>query len=383
VSSPRSERAALISTILRATADLASSRVAFDASVAGRLGLAATDVEVLRLLATEGASTVGRIGEASTLTTGATTRLVDRLEQAGFVRRSPDPADRRRVNVDLDPARANAVLEAYIPADDAARAALETLDGAGLEAIRSYLAACVDAYREGPPGTPAATSAGDTAGVRAPVASASAGRLVFVTGAPTVRIRAAADLGSELYRARFSGAIPKARVRDGTVTIRYARLAWFDWRVRVAGQRIDASTHWRRDAVELVLNASLPWSVELRGGATRLDADLRDLRLVSLAIAGGAGPVTVTVGAPSGVVPIRVSGGVGDLLVTRPARTAATLSVEGGYRSATLDGTMAWSPGRIETPDAASSADRFAVEVRGGADRVAVREDRRATPDAT
>jgi DNA-binding MarR family transcriptional regulator len=383
VSSPRSERAALISAILRATADLASSRAAFDASVAGRLGLAATDVEVLWLLAVEGASTVGRIGEASALTTGATTRLVDRLEQAGFVRRSPDPTDRRRVNVELDPARANAVLEAYVPADDAARAALEILDGAGLELIRSYLATCIDAYREGPPGMPAAASSGDTAGVSAPVASASAGRLVFVTGAPSVRIRAAADLGSELYRARFTGAIPKARVRDGTVTIRYPRLAWFDWRMRVAGQRIDASAHWRRDAVELLLNASLPWSVEFRGGATGLDADLRDLPLVSLAIAGGAGPVTIAVGAPAGIVPLRFSGGVGDLLVTRPTDTAATLTVEGGYRSATLDGTMAWSPGRVETPDAASAPDRFAVEVRGGANRVAVRADRPATPDAT
>ena len=42
--------------------------------------------------------TVGRIGELTGLTTGATTRLVDRLEQAGFVRRVADPADRRRVD---------------------------------------------------------------------------------------------------------------------------------------------------------------------------------------------------------------------------------------------------------------------------------------------
>ena len=43
---------------------------------------------------------VGRLGELTALTTGATTRMVDRLEQAGYVRRVPDPADRRRVIVE-------------------------------------------------------------------------------------------------------------------------------------------------------------------------------------------------------------------------------------------------------------------------------------------
>ena len=37
------------------------------------------------------------------LTTGAVTRVIDRLEQAGYVRRVPDPADRRRVIVEVVP----------------------------------------------------------------------------------------------------------------------------------------------------------------------------------------------------------------------------------------------------------------------------------------
>jgi DNA-binding MarR family transcriptional regulator len=378
VSSPEFDRDALRAAILRATADLASSRTAYGEGLAARVGLAATDVEVLRLLAAEDAMTVGRIGELTALTTGATTRMVDRLEQAGFVRRVADPADRRRVNVELVPERAAPVLRAYDPVDDAARSALDALDSDTLSALHGYLVACVEAYRAGPPGPGAGASKQD-AGVgtvgasAAPVASATAGRLVFVTGAPSVTIGGGADLGAGLYRARFTGAIPSARVRDGVVTIRYPRFAWFDWRARVGDQWLNASAHWKRDTTELVLNASLPWSVELRGGATAVDADLRAVNLTAFTLAGGAGAGSVTLGRPVGVVRVRVAGGVGDVMVARPAGVPVVLSVKGGHRTATLDGTAARSAGRIATPGAESAADRFEIEVVGGANRVTVR----------
>ena len=93
---------------------------------------------------------VGRVGELTALTTGATTRLVDRLEQAGFVRRLPDPADRRRVIVEAAADRATAVQQAFDPVDAAATLALGALDDAALEGVHAYLAACVAAFRAAP-----------------------------------------------------------------------------------------------------------------------------------------------------------------------------------------------------------------------------------------
>ena len=104
-----------IAAVLSATADLAAARLAHGERVAQRLGLAPADVDVLRRLAVEGSMTVGRIGEVTGLTTGATTRLVDRLEQAGFVRRVADPADRRRVVVEAAGDRPTAVAAAFAP----------------------------------------------------------------------------------------------------------------------------------------------------------------------------------------------------------------------------------------------------------------------------
>ena len=372
------DRDALVAAILRATADLAAARVAYAQGVAERHGLAATDVEVLRLLASEGAMPVGRVGELTALTTGATTRLIDRLEQAGFVRRVPDPADRRRVIVEAAADRATAVQQAFDPVDAAATLALGTLDDAALAGVHAYLSACVAALRVRP-ADDAATDrpASARASAGAQIASATAGRLVFVTGAPNVTIGGSADLGTELYRARFKGAVPAARVRDGMITIRFPRFAWFDWRARVAGEWVNASAHWKRDQTDLQLNALLPWAIELRGGATQLRADLRSLNLASFEIAGGAGSMSLRLGTPVGRVPVHMGGGAGEIAVVRPPDVAVRLRIQGSYRGATLDGVEIWSPGEIATPGADAAVDRFDIEIAGGVNTVTVRVDDR------
>ncbi|MFI9584845.1 MarR family winged helix-turn-helix transcriptional regulator [Streptomyces sp. NPDC052236] len=78
----------------------------FNQAVADRLGLHPTDMQCLNLLSLEpGPVTTGRIAELTGLTTGSATRLVDRLERAGYVTRERDTADRRRVLVTTEPER--------------------------------------------------------------------------------------------------------------------------------------------------------------------------------------------------------------------------------------------------------------------------------------
>ena len=71
MSTPEIERDELVAAILRATAEMSTGRAAFTQVVAERFGLAATDVDCLGLLASEGAMAVGRLGELTALTTGA------------------------------------------------------------------------------------------------------------------------------------------------------------------------------------------------------------------------------------------------------------------------------------------------------------------------
>ncbi|MCK2218716.1 MarR family transcriptional regulator [Actinomadura sp. ATCC 31491] len=63
-------------------------------------GLGATDLYALNILELAGAMTPGELGARTGLTTGPTTRLIDRLEEAGYVRRVPAADDRRKVIVE-------------------------------------------------------------------------------------------------------------------------------------------------------------------------------------------------------------------------------------------------------------------------------------------
>jgi DNA-binding MarR family transcriptional regulator len=99
----RAERLAELDGVSR---QYLASYVLFNQAVADRLGMHPTDVQCLNLLARESAPlTTGQVAELTGLTSGSATRLVDRLERAGYVRRARDTEDRRRVLVHVEPAR--------------------------------------------------------------------------------------------------------------------------------------------------------------------------------------------------------------------------------------------------------------------------------------
>ena len=75
----------------------------FDQAVADALGMNRTDMRCIDVLQREGPVPAGRLAEATGLTTGAMTTALDRLERAGYARRTRDAADRRRVVVELTP----------------------------------------------------------------------------------------------------------------------------------------------------------------------------------------------------------------------------------------------------------------------------------------
>jgi DNA-binding MarR family transcriptional regulator len=67
------------------------------------LGVNRTDARCLDILEQEGSMSAGDLAQASRLTTGAITAVIDRLERAGYARRVSDPSDRRRVLVEATP----------------------------------------------------------------------------------------------------------------------------------------------------------------------------------------------------------------------------------------------------------------------------------------
>ena len=76
---------------------------AFENLAADRLGVNNTDLHCLNAIENAGGLTAGELATEVGLTSGAVTGVVDRLERAGFARRVPDSADRRRVKVEVTP----------------------------------------------------------------------------------------------------------------------------------------------------------------------------------------------------------------------------------------------------------------------------------------
>jgi DNA-binding MarR family transcriptional regulator len=71
----------------------------FNQAVADRFQLNLTDTQCLNVLEMAGSATPGQLAAQTGLTTGGITVVLDRLEKAGFVKREPNPQDRRSLIV--------------------------------------------------------------------------------------------------------------------------------------------------------------------------------------------------------------------------------------------------------------------------------------------
>lgn len=111
------ERDQLVAELARQSRLLARQSVRFYDALADQLGLPITDLICLATLRDRGRATVGELATELGLTTGAVSRMVNRLELAGFVRRTRDPHDARRVIVELVAAEASVGLFARQSAD--------------------------------------------------------------------------------------------------------------------------------------------------------------------------------------------------------------------------------------------------------------------------
>src|SRR6516162_6616430 len=86
------------------------------AASAERIGINVTDLNCLNILALQGHMTAGDLARVTGLTTASITGVIDRLEEAGFVRRERDPHDRRRVIVRLSLDKAvKEVASVFVP----------------------------------------------------------------------------------------------------------------------------------------------------------------------------------------------------------------------------------------------------------------------------
>ncbi|WP_435863031.1 MarR family winged helix-turn-helix transcriptional regulator [Streptomyces massasporeus] len=135
-----SRRARLYEELSMESRRYLAAYVLFNQALADHLGLHATDVQCLSLLTAEpGPLTVKHIADMTGLTTGSATRLVDRLERGGYVARTPDQQDRRRVLVTPVPERVARVAAVWDDLGVAWQALLDDHTEDELEVITRHM----------------------------------------------------------------------------------------------------------------------------------------------------------------------------------------------------------------------------------------------------
>ena len=305
---------------LRQFTGLAAS---FFRAAAARRGMTVTDLQVMDILESTGPSTAGQLADLTGLTTGAITGMLNRLEEAGLVRRERDPNDGRRVIVRLE--RGKDEMHKISPIFDALGKAWAELasdyDDEQIAFLLEFLKRSnamsrkeINRLQEAP------SSEGGI--FSAPLGDLKSGRLVVSSGVSLLTLRTTEGM-AELYQARFEGAEPEVKVKDGVVTMRYPRRL-----LGLGGQP---------RAAEVTLNVAIPWQIVIQGGASDVTAELGGLDLASLEVKGGLSSIRLELPMPSGVVPIRISGGASQIIVRRPAGVAARAHLKGWVSTFVFD----------------------------------------------
>jgi len=95
-------RKAIYDAVNLAGRELSASSVMFHSVLAAQFGLTVTDWRAWDLVTRHGPLTAGHLAKLTGMTPGAATGLIDRLVEAGAVRRVNDPKDRRKVLVETE-----------------------------------------------------------------------------------------------------------------------------------------------------------------------------------------------------------------------------------------------------------------------------------------
>jgi len=133
-------RRELLAEVSAEAARHAAAAVRLSVALAQQLGMPLADAQCLGLLAT-GPAVPSDLAAQLGLTTGAMTKVLDRLQDAGYITRSADPGDRRRVVITADPEGAAALAASDAPLRERMNDHLAGCTAGELAAILAFLRA--------------------------------------------------------------------------------------------------------------------------------------------------------------------------------------------------------------------------------------------------
>ena len=136
--SSRDEQTARIALAMR---DVIAHAVLTNERIARSIGINVVDLQTVGVILRIGATTPSELAKRTGLPSSTVTRVLDRLEARGYIRRAPDPDDRRRIVVEglpeklFDPNRP----DPYAEITDGMRRLHENFTPEDLDVVARYL----------------------------------------------------------------------------------------------------------------------------------------------------------------------------------------------------------------------------------------------------
>ena len=178
-------------------------------------------------------------------------------------------------------------------------------------------------------------------------------------GVATMTVVGSGALGADLYHAHieYSGSKPNVSLDRSTGDLQISQDNAFGFFAS------------RRLVLDLQVSSAVPWNFSVNTGAANDTFNLSSLKVGSMQLSTGASHDDITLGPPTGVVPISIDGGALTVHLHRSSGTEVSVQVSGGATSLNADGQQYHGIGdqswQSNSYNGASNA--YRVDVSGGA----------------
>jgi hypothetical protein len=207
---------------------------------------------------------------------------------------------------------------------------------------------------------PSATHARDWSGAVGTIERAA---VELDVASATVTLSGDGALGSDLYQAHIEYSGPAPNVDFDSA----------NGKLKIAQQNTNLFQNPKLN-ITLKINPAVPWAITQSSGASNDTLNVAGVNVTSISLSTGASREEITLGPPSGVIPVTIDGGALTVRLHTARETQVSIAVSGGAVNLNAPGRQSHAIGEVsyQTPGFAGAPDAYRVEVNGGACNVSL-----------
>jgi hypothetical protein len=202
------------------------------------------------------------------------------------------------------------------------------------------------------PAIPGGSRTMDTAQARQGIDQAS---VQMDVGSATVNVRGSSALGNDLFRAHieYAGPTPKVSLDRSSGRLEISQSSGFQFFARQSFR------------LDLEISSDVRWDLTVHSGSSNNTLDLSSVKVSAIELDTGSTTDDITLGPPTGSVPIVINSGSLTAHLHRPPGTGASVSVTGGNVNVTFDGRQTHGFGTVRA-SSGNQTDTYRVDINGG-----------------